>query len=148
MAIVRNESEIYQFLKNGFQFMPIIMQRIESHGTGLGIPDIAFNSKDNCGWIEDKKIDRLPTIRFKIPFREGQYAWIKRWRRINRGKVFVIILLGAITKTPKLVIIEDVGIHDREYNMAEIQDNRYVHIFDYASKYVIDIFEVLNGRPI
>lgn len=61
-------------------------QRIESGGTGLGIPDLNFCHKGMEGWIENKLVANGE----KITFQEGQVAWHERRVR-HGGRCFIAV---------------------------------------------------------
>lgn len=59
----------------------ILVQPIESGGTGLGIPDLFIRTKNHDIWMELKRVD-WPNGRGKtisIPWRPGQLNWIKHY---------------------------------------------------------------------
>lgn len=60
--------------------------RIESGGTGLGIPDLNYCFNGREGWIELKGI----VGGFKVGMRPGQVAWIERRIR-HGGKVLIFV---------------------------------------------------------
>lgn len=59
--------------------------RIETGGTGRGIPDIHYVIEGEAGWIECKF-----TSGNAIDIRPEQCAWAERYAR-NRGRVFLAI---------------------------------------------------------
>jgi len=92
------ETEIYAKLRILFVRNKCLVQRIESGTTGLGIPDIFFRTNDSEGWIELKEIfwPSKETTSIKIPFRPGQYPWLKQYTSLN-GKAFLICSLYGKT---------------------------------------------------
>ena len=60
--------------------------RIESGGTGLGIPDLNYAFDGREGWLELKGIK----AGFKFGMRPGQVAWIERRRR-HGGNVLIMV---------------------------------------------------------
>jgi len=68
------------------------LQRIENR-TGK-VPDIYFANKYRSGWIELKNIKSVPRNGIiKIPFRPGQFAWIKKHLGYN-SDIFLICTIG------------------------------------------------------
>jgi len=63
--------------------------RIESGGTGLGIPDLNYAYDGREGWIELKGL----IAGFKFGMRPQQVAWIERRRR-HGGKVLIFVRKG------------------------------------------------------
>jgi hypothetical protein len=55
-----------------------IAQPIETGLTGLGVPDLFVRTHKVGAWCELKNIKERPTFPFKVPFRPGQYMWLKR----------------------------------------------------------------------
>lgn len=93
------ETNMYKKLKKHLSGKPgpILLQRIESGGTGLGIPDIYFVTFCKKGWIELKEIPYIPkgNKNIKIPFRPGQLAWIKNHLKYNED-VFLLCTVKGI----------------------------------------------------
>lgn len=117
-----------------------MIQKIESGGTGLGIPDLFFRTLKQDGWIELKRIKWPSTnsTEIKIPFEPGQFSWIKTYRELG-GKVFLMCLVNSKTENDKSVFIFIGENIFKEYNQASFHlfadlvlnyDN-----FDYHSLY-------------
>ena len=89
------EGKLYKKLKHTMRSagIQIMLQRIESGGTGEGIPDLFFRSLNQDGWIELKEIHwpKRGNTRIKIPFQKGQLPWITRYRSLG-GHVFLFVL--------------------------------------------------------
>jgi hypothetical protein len=91
------EKDMYRQLKYKLDDH-ILLQRIESHLTGLGIPDVYFKTMYNEGWIEFKEVKPPPSFYkkiIKIPFRPGQFGWIKHYVSLNGN----MILACTVDKT-------------------------------------------------
>jgi hypothetical protein len=81
------ESQMYRQLRHKVNDH-VMLQRIETRLT-VGVPDTFFKSMYSEGWIEFKEIkmksksigDR------KIPFRPGQYGWIKNYLSLNGNMI-------------------------------------------------------------
>jgi Holliday junction resolvase len=69
----RPEDTLKDTLTNAFSKVKNCVQKIESHGTGVGIPDIYIGKGI---WIETKAIDAKYDSHNAIPFRRGQYPWL------------------------------------------------------------------------
>ena len=54
------ESEGYAWLRRKLKTEVVMLQRIESGSTGLGIPDIFYATNTKHGWIELKS---MPSIK-------------------------------------------------------------------------------------
>ena len=52
-------------------------QPIESGTTGLGIPDLWVRTTKVGAWVELKNEHYEPRIPYVVPFKPGQYAWLK-----------------------------------------------------------------------
>lgn len=77
------ESLMWKKLKKHLEKSSILLQRIESGRTGLGIPDIYYTKSGSSGWIELKELPyefktSIPYY-INIPFRKGQLAWISKF---------------------------------------------------------------------
>ena len=76
----------------------INITRIETGATAVGVPDLHIRTKDNDVWVELKQVnDPIPHYDngvIKIPFRAGQFRWIKRHREMG-GKVLLIVTKEA-----------------------------------------------------
>lgn len=66
------------------------VQRIESGGTGLGIPDAFVRTFHTDVWIEMKNLVFPVTYSVRVPFRPGQYAWLKDYERMGGHSVLAI----------------------------------------------------------
>lgn len=98
MSDVIKESDIYDRINFRFDDRELSMQRIESGGTGLGIPDVFYSTKNRSGWIEMKRIKYVPrksTEFIDIPFRAGQYPWIRKYLPMDSPvHLFVVVCYG------------------------------------------------------
>lgn len=86
------ETKMYKQLKTALNDQGVFLERIENR-TGR-LPDVYFSSAHNNGLIELKQtaISRGGVV--KIPFRPGQYSWIKNHILYNEQ----IYLIGTIGK--------------------------------------------------
>jgi hypothetical protein len=73
--VERPEDTLKATLTNVFSNVRKCVQKIESHGTGVGIPDMYIGKGI---WIETKAIDAEYDSHNAIPFRRGQYPWLLR----------------------------------------------------------------------
>ncbi len=124
------ENKMYKKLKQGIG-SKILLQRIENR-TGI-VPDIYFASTRNSGWIELKNIKIVSGMIIKIPFRPGQYSWIKKHIRYNDN----IHLIGTIDNTWFI----KTGVYIKEtYNINDLffcSTVRFISlILSYLNKYV------------
>ena len=93
------EKDMRRLLKHEvrIQIPWVLIQRIETGSTGIGIPDFYFKTMYNEGWIELKEIkgnvSREAII--KIPYRPGQFNWIKKYISLS-GNVILICSIGEV----------------------------------------------------
>jgi hypothetical protein len=72
----------------------LLIQKIESGGTGLGIPDIFIRTMNKDIWMECKQITwPKRSNEIKIPFQPGQLKWISNYIRLG-GTAFLAVLVG------------------------------------------------------
>jgi len=103
-----------------------LIQRIESGMTGLGIPDVFFRTKASDGWMELKEVSwpiRETTL-IKIPFRPGQYPWIKQYSLLC-GNMFLICSIRGET---------NVYIFRRSYILREYTQKEFLRAACYIGK--------------
>lgn len=112
------ESLLYKKLKNQLSQQNVFLQRIESGGTGLGIPDLFFQHTSINGWIELKQINHNQGEYVKIPFRPGQLGWLKMLLSYG-GNVY---LLCNFINTHKIILLKNYGIKDC-YTVGELYFN-------------------------
>jgi hypothetical protein len=94
------ESKMYQRMKIIFNGFPIRLYRIENR-TGR-VPDIYYSFRKSNGFIELKNIDYYACKdKIKIPFRPGQYPWIKEQLKYNE----YIFLIGTFKHSDSKVWI-------------------------------------------
>jgi hypothetical protein len=87
--------------------VPYIFQRIESGGTGLGIPDAYIRTPRISCWAEVKIGKFNPNTRhIKIKWEKGQMPWLKR-HTICGGRSTLMLLVGK-----SLFVINDYGIRE------------------------------------
>ena len=88
------ESKLFERLAYGMRSYFIDMHRIEN-SMELGTPDMHYTSMNNEGWAELKYIKELPKrndTTIKIPFRPGQYAWLRDRYNLNHQTYNWLIL--------------------------------------------------------
>jgi hypothetical protein len=111
-----NESAMYEKLLSLLRGYPIMLQRIENR-TGR-VPDIYYACSQSSGWIELKEIEmpKRKSTKIKIPFRPGQFPWIKRHLKYSEQ----IILLCSTKECDSWFIFRGYGIKER-YNHTDIE---------------------------
>lgn len=85
------EKDIYAKMKTKCKKNKISLQRFEAYS----IPDIFYcTSMSRMGWIELKVIKRFPkkSDYVTVPFRPGQYAWIKNFLNYS-DQVFLFLYI-------------------------------------------------------
>jgi hypothetical protein len=111
------ESNLYARLSRALVACPIELKRVEN-SMDTGTPDVFYTSKNNEGWIELKYIKKFPVrlnTTIKVPFRAGQYAWVKRRLRLNNKTTNVLVI--QIENT--LFVFKDHSIQE-EYTRKEL----------------------------
>lgn len=91
------------------------VQRIESHETGKGIPDIYCIAPNGVAiWLELKRVHRTAPFKDKIQWRPGQQAWLHTVTRRKQRAYTLVCYNDAIVRiahtkiyTDNLVIIDD-----------------------------------------
>jgi len=70
--------------------LDIEIQRVENE-LDLGTPDLYFSHFTTCGWIELKqfKLPKREKTEITIPFRPGQYGWIRRFSRAGTRVILI-----------------------------------------------------------
>ena len=118
-----------QWLIKVMRDKPILLQPIESGGTGIGIPDIFFRTRVNEGWIELKIAKIIKgSFRIKIDWRMGQLNWISRYVSL-RGKVLLMI---GIEITNEFILMDMSGIRAVYADLDEMYDTAvYRGLFSY-----------------
>ena len=84
------ETKMFDKLKNSLIY--VFFQRVEN-SVDLGTPDVCYAFDGICGWIELKQAKAKPRIKWTVPFRNGQYAWYKRYHRTG-APYFLGVTLG------------------------------------------------------
>jgi hypothetical protein len=106
----KNEKKLADFVIGCFPDKTSI-NRIESHSTAVGFPDIEYFNRCARGVIELKSI---PTISSKIPLRDTQIGWL--YRRIDSGDKPLIVIKDEYTGDIYIVQFSyelQIGIRDR-----------------------------------
>ena len=97
-----------------------LYQPIESTATGIGIPDGYFRTRVAEGWIELKVINFHGQEHVVIPFRRGQYNWLKRYADLG-GRAFLFVFYVAhLRQDTVCVMIFYNDYIQREYDVQEM----------------------------
>ena len=88
----------------------ILLQRIEQQR----VPDLFYRNPWREGWVEFKIVDTRG-LKVKIPFRPGQFAWIKDYVLLGTN-----VLLFCIDMNAVLWIIENRDI-EKEYTIVDFK---------------------------
>lgn len=72
-------------------------ERIESHNTGLGFPDLFVQGRGFDCWLELKncKTASIMQDKLRIDWRPGQQAWYERYYAAHRGERNVVTLMSC-----------------------------------------------------
>ena len=85
------EHHMYLKMKELLKEKPIRIQRIEQQC----VPDLFFRHKHGGGWIEFKIVDTRG-FNIKIPFRPGQFFWIKDYVLLGEQIYLFCIDMNAV----------------------------------------------------
>lgn len=85
------EHHMYVKIKMLLMEKPILIQRIEQQC----VPDLFFRHRYKGGWVEFKVIDTTG-LKVKIPFRPGQFAWIKDYVLLGEQIYLFCIDMNAV----------------------------------------------------
>ena len=79
----KNEQALVKYVQDRLKGCE--MTRIESHGTGNGIPDMYVTHRGFSYWIEFKNMSRCSIFdkEWKVSWRPGQQAWMLRNSRMH-----------------------------------------------------------------
>lgn len=79
-----NEASFSKSLSAGLKRQGLFCTRIESHGTGNGIPDMFVQGNGYDLWIELKSANIKPELnKIKVDWRPGQQAWALDYRSLH-----------------------------------------------------------------
>lgn len=87
---MKNEAAFSEKLSRALRDYGVMIQRIESGSTGLGIPDTYVRTSKKSLWMELKNMYFPVTINLVVPFRPGQYGWLKRHAKLGGISVLAI----------------------------------------------------------
>ena len=112
------EKDIYKRMKIRLLGKHIFLHRFEAYS----IPDVHYvKSVSSSGWIELKVINKFPKKDYiTIPFRKGQYAWIRKYIKFSE----YIFLFIYIEHT--LFVIKGMNIHPA-YTKTSIRSSSCYH---------------------
>jgi len=85
------ETDGRRWLRIKLSALDVMLQPIESGGTGIGIPDQFARTREGDYWIE-LKIGRYVTNGIKVEFRPGQLNWLRRYANL-RGKARLLLFV-------------------------------------------------------
>ena len=110
------ESKLYEIIKRKLTVMGTVkLQRIESGSTGLGIPDIFYRTLKYDGWIESKIIKTKLTKPIVVPFRPGQFSWLRDYILLG-GTAFLMVY---IEDTHDVAMLKNIYIQEW-YDVGDI----------------------------
>ena len=75
---MRSEADVRGHLVKALRANNVQAQPIESGTTGLGIPDMFVRTTCKDLWVELKFERYEPRLPYTVPFRPGQYGWLRR----------------------------------------------------------------------
>lgn len=75
------------------RLLPFVMFEGIETSTTNGFPDVIYGFEDMLGFIELKKLDRVPVKKFTMPWRAGQLAWYKRFSKKCHSPYLVILTI-------------------------------------------------------
>lgn len=126
------ESTMYLHIAKWAAAHKVFFQRIESSGTGLGIPDIYICFDGKGMWIECKQIVGASS---RIHFEKGQRAWHKKLKAAG-GAAFVVFYLNferlwGITKEED---IDPLGIMNKCLMVSDPSSHLFYYLDSYGSQ--------------
>lgn len=81
----KTEAEFVRYLSGKLKKEHADVQRLESHTTGVGIPDMFIQGYGEDLFVEVKNVpNKTLNDSFKIPWRPGQIAWFYRYVLAHR----------------------------------------------------------------
>ena len=75
------------------QLLPEIQIEGIETSTTIGFPDMIYGHEYITGFAELKELDRVPVRKFTVPWRAGQLAWYKRFRKKNKSPYMLILTI-------------------------------------------------------
>ena len=111
------ETEGRKWLRQLCKDKAIIFQPIESSRTSIGIPDIYLRTPVVDGWMELKQIKWNATDHYKIPFRPGQFEWLRKYSGFGGNAILCLFMEEANNNL--VFFIKRHNIH-LEYTMKEL----------------------------
>ena len=127
-----NERTMWAQLRPLLKRSELIFQRIESHSTNAGIPDLVFADGKKVGFIELKFLKDWPKrettpVRIRT-FTPYQRSFLTKWSKFGSGTCFLLLRVG---KKEFLVFDTFVGIGElTKQEMIEKAWLYFEHGFD------------------
>ena len=112
LPLFKNEAEFSRTVRAWLASYGFAVQSIESAGVAVGIPDLYFSGEACKGWIELKCVKTAKDA-CHVPFRPGQYSWL---RRFNKHGTFCVLLI-AYEEGVAVMLGENIQI---EYTVKDI----------------------------
>lgn len=86
----QSEGKLRAAFVQALRYNKILAQPIESGSTGLGIPDMFLRTGKHSVWAEFKNAKYAIQLPYTVPFRPGQYRWLKDYYSLGGLSLLVI----------------------------------------------------------
>jgi hypothetical protein len=92
MRNYRNEAAFGKHLCECLVQKGYFVQRIETGGTGRGVPDVYIGAPKEQYWVEFKRIHAIFSPKtWEIPWRPGQQAWMYKHYKLTGVPCFTFV---------------------------------------------------------
>ncbi len=93
---MKDEEAFSRAIRKALSEEGALVQAVESGGTAVGIPDLFIRTTRISAWMELKNLIFPVRYRLEVPFRPGQYAWMKRHTDMGGISALAIASLEGI----------------------------------------------------
>ena len=118
----RSEADFSEVFVAFYRAHGYMVQRIESEGTGVGIPDTYAVKIGRHYWIEVKNMPTTdtPTGSLKVAWRPGQQAWAQAYRHFSGECSYTVVALKkTIAIIPMVKMFRGNIVQYGEYNIVQ-----------------------------
>lgn len=131
------ETPMFKEFNTKLKSMPIIIEKIESGSTTIGLPDIHCRTAYQDIWIESKELKRWPKnpqITLKPDWRPGQLKWLRAYKNLGGAALVMItyhnqwFLINEIKKEYSQKEIVQLSIIPQDFNL--IKDYKLLNILN------------------
>jgi hypothetical protein len=124
----------------------LMFQPIESSRTGIGVPDWWFRTRHDEGWVEEKELRAPLKEVVRIPWRPGQFEWMRRYVQLGGHGLLFVFVEWCYTNHDfrTLTVFEDFAVQ-REYSTEEWRGLRSMDV-KLADVHKQDLLDLLDRR--